>query len=59
MAVKTYRPLTTSSRYKTGSSFKEITKRRPEKSLVTTRKKTGGRNAYGRITARAIGGGHQ
>jgi len=59
MAVKTYRPLTPSSRYKTGSSFKEITKKRPEKSLVTTRKKTGGRNVYGRITARAIGGGHK
>jgi large subunit ribosomal protein L2 len=59
MAVKTYRPLTPSSRYKTGSSFQEITKKRPEKSLVTTRKKTGGRNVYGRITARAIGGGHK
>jgi large subunit ribosomal protein L2 len=59
MAVKTYRPLTPSNRYKTSNSFKEITKKRPEKSLVTTRKKTGGRNAYGRITARAIGGGHK
>jgi large subunit ribosomal protein L2 len=59
MAVKTYRPLTPSNRYKTSNSFKEITKKRPEKSLVTTRKKTGGRNAHGRITARAIGGGHK
>jgi len=43
----------------TVSSFAEVTKRRPEKSLVTTRKKTGGRNCYGRVTARAIGGGHK
>ncbi len=37
----------------------DITKTRPEKSLVVTRKKTGGRNCYGRITARGIGGGHK
>ncbi len=59
MAVKTFRPLTPSTRYITVSSFKEITKSRPEKALVTTRKKTGGRNVYGRVTARAIGGGHK
>jgi len=39
------------------SSFEEITKDRPEKSLVSIRKKTGGRNMYGRLTARGIGGG--
>ena len=39
-------------------SFQEITKKRPEKKLLTIKKKTGGRNCYGRITARAIGGGH-
>jgi len=43
----------------TVASFEEITKARPEKSLVKRRVKTGGRNAYGRITARAIGGGHK
>lgn len=59
MAVKSFRPLTPSSRYRTVSSFKEITKTRPEKKLVTIKKKTGGRNCYGRITARAIGGGHK
>ncbi|HAV65125.1 MAG TPA: 50S ribosomal protein L2 [Verrucomicrobiales bacterium] len=59
MAVKSFRPLTPTQRYKTVSSFSEITKRRPEKNLVTIRKKTGGRNCYGRITARAIGGGHK
>jgi large subunit ribosomal protein L2 len=41
------------------SSFAEITKSRPEKSLVVIRKKTGGRNVHGRVTARGIGGGHK
>ena len=41
------------------SSFSEITKTKPEKRLVKTKKKTGGRNSYGRITARGIGGGHK
>jgi large subunit ribosomal protein L2 len=59
MPVKSFRPLTPSQRYKTVSSFAEITKKRPEKRLSEIRKKTGGRNAYGRITARAIGGGHK
>lgn len=59
MPVKTFRPLTPSTRYITVSSFDEITKDRPEKSLVTIRKKTGGRNMYGRLTARGIGGGHK
>jgi large subunit ribosomal protein L2 len=59
MPVKTFRPLTPSLRYVTVASFEEITKRRPEKRLVTRRVKTGGRNVYGRITARAIGGGHK
>lgn len=59
MPVKTYRPLTPSRRFYTVSSFSEITKSRPEKSLVVIRKKTGGRNALGRVTARGIGGGHK
>ena len=59
MAVKTFRPLTPSTRYITISSFDEITKSRPEKSLIEIRKKTGGRNAQGRCTARGIGGGHK
>jgi large subunit ribosomal protein L2 len=59
MAVKTFRPLTPSTRYIAVASFDEITRTRPQKSLVTIRKKTGGRNAYGRVTARAIGGGHK
>lgn len=59
MAVKTFRPLTPSQRYLTYPSFEEITKTKPERSLVHIKKKTGGRNAYGRVTARAIGGGHK
>jgi large subunit ribosomal protein L2 len=41
------------------ASFDDITKTKPEKSLVFTRKKTGGRNVYGRVTSRGIGGGHK
>lgn len=59
MPVKTFRPLTPSTRYITIASYDEITKTRPEKSLVSIRKKTGGRNCYGRATARGIGGGHK
>lgn len=43
----------------TVQDFSDVTKTRPERSLVFTKKKTGGRNNYGRITARAIGGGHK
>jgi large subunit ribosomal protein L2 len=59
MPVKTFRPLTPSTRYITVASFEEITKTKPEKRLVQTRKKTGGRNCYGRVTSRGIGGGHK
>jgi large subunit ribosomal protein L2 len=59
MAVKSFRPLTPSTRYISIASFDEITKDRPEKSLVYTRKKTGGRNSYGRVTSRGRGQGHK
>jgi large subunit ribosomal protein L2 len=59
MPIKTFRPLTPSQRYVTYASFDEVTKTRPERHLVMIRKKTGGRNCYGRITARGIGGGHK
>ncbi|NLH74258.1 MAG: 50S ribosomal protein L2 [Verrucomicrobia bacterium] len=59
MAVKTFRPITPSRRYITVASFDEVTKGRPERKLVEVRKKTGGRNCYGRVTARGIGGGHK
>ena len=59
MPVKTFRPLTPSSRYTAYADYSDITKSKPEKSLVEIRKKTGGRNHYGRCTARGIGGGHK
>ena len=59
MPVKSFRPLTPSTRYITIASFDEITKTKPEKSLVYTRKKTGGRNCYGRVTSRGRGQGHK
>lgn len=59
MPVKSYRPLTPSTRYITIASYADITKTRPEKSLVFTRKKTGGRNSYGRVTSRGIGRGNK
>ncbi len=59
MPVKSFRPLTPSTRYVTIASFDDITKTKPEKALVFTRKKTGGRNCYGRITSRGIGQGEK
>jgi large subunit ribosomal protein L2 len=59
MALKTFRPLTPASRFKVLPTFEEVTKTKPEKSLVYTLKKSGGRNHSGRITCRHIGGGHK
>src|SRR5512133_2262972 len=59
MPVKTFRPLTPSTRYIAYADFSDITKSRPEKSLVQIRKRTGGRTSYGRVTARGIGGGNK
>src|SRR6266571_1926320 len=59
MPVQTFRPLTPSTRYVTYADYSDITKSKPEKSLVQIRKRTGGRNVYGRVTARGIGGGHK
>jgi large subunit ribosomal protein L2 len=59
MAVKTYKPVTPSLRGMTGYTFEEITKKKPERSLIVPRRKSGGRNAQGRITVRHRGGGHR
>jgi large subunit ribosomal protein L2 len=59
MPVKTFRPLTPSTRYIAYADYSDITKSKPEKSLVEIRKRSGGRNHYGRVTARGIGGGHK
>ncbi|MCE9611385.1 MAG: 50S ribosomal protein L2 [Chthoniobacter sp.] len=59
MALKSFRPLTPTNRFKVLPAFDEITKSKPEKSLVEVKAKTGGRNNNGRITTRHIGGGHK
>ncbi|PIW69049.1 MAG: 50S ribosomal protein L2 [Ignavibacteriales bacterium CG12_big_fil_rev_8_21_14_0_65_30_8] len=59
MAIKKLRPRTSGTRFMTRSSFDEITKTTPEKSLTVSLKKSGGRNNKGRITSRHIGGGHK
>lgn len=59
MAVKTYKPVTPSQRGMTGFTFEEITKKKPERSLIISRHKSGGRNAYGRVTVRHRGGGNR
>ena len=59
MGIKQYRPYTPSRRNMTSSTYEEITKKTPEKSLLATKKKHSGRNSYGRITVRHQGGGHR
>src|SRR5438046_7201499 len=59
MALKNYRPLTPTLRFKQLPAFNELTKWRPEKSLLEPKKKSGGRNNFGRLTSRHIGGGHK
>ena len=59
MGIKHYNPITPSTRNMTVSSFEEITKKTPEKSLLATKKKNAGRNSYGRITVRHQGGGNR
>ena len=59
MGRKTYRPYTPSRRNMTMSTFEEITKKTPEKSLLAKKKKNAGRNSYGRITVRHQGGGNR
>lgn len=59
MGMKHFNPTTPSLRNMTVSTFDEITKRTPEKSLLATKKKNSGRNSYGRITVRHQGGGNR
>jgi len=59
MPIKKYKPSTPAQRYKTTSTFEELTTNRPEKSLLKVLKRTGGRNNLGRMTARRRGGGHK
>lgn len=57
MPIKEYKPTSPGRRGMTGSTFEEVTKKRPEKSLVSPLKSKGGRNNQGRITVRHQGGG--
>ena len=59
MAIKKYKPTTAARRNMSVSAFDEITKKTPERSLVVSLSKSGGRNATGRITVRHIGGGNR
>jgi large subunit ribosomal protein L2 len=59
MPIKKYNPTSPGIRFRTNLTFEEITRSSPEKSLLTPLKKSGGRNFYGRVTARHRGGGHK
>ena len=59
MPIRTLKPVTPTQRYRTISTFEEITKKTPERSLTEKLSKTGGRNNRGRITSRRRGGGHK
>jgi large subunit ribosomal protein L2 len=57
MGIRTVKPSSPARRYLTYTTYDEITKKTPEKRLLTPKKRTGGRNSYGRITVRHRGGG--
>jgi large subunit ribosomal protein L2 len=59
MAIRYYKPTSPGRRFMSVSAFEEITKKTPEKSLLVAKKKSGGRNAQGKITVRHIGGGNR
>lgn len=59
MALKKYKPVTAGTRWRIGNAYAEVTTNKPEKSLVETKKSTGGRNSSGHLTMRYIGGGHK
>ena len=59
MGIRTLKPTSPARRYMTLLTNEEITKKTPEKSLLTPKRRTNGRNSYGRITVRHRGGGHK
>ena len=59
MGVREYKPTSAGRRFMSVTTFEEVTKDKPEKSLISPAKRTGGRNNLGRITTRHIGGGHK
>ncbi len=59
MGLKKFKPITPGQRHKINSTYSEVTTNVPEKSLVSKKKKSGGRNNDGRMTMRYLGGGHK
>jgi large subunit ribosomal protein L2 len=59
MAVRKLKPITPGQRFRVVNEFTEITTDKPEKSLLASKKRSGGRNSSGRMTMRYIGGGHK
>jgi large subunit ribosomal protein L2 len=59
MALKKFKPVTPGTRFKVGNTYEELTTDRPEKSLTTSLKKSGGRTNSGRMSMRYVGGGHK
>ena len=59
MSIKKLRPITPGQRFRVAASFEELSKVAPEKSLLSSKKNTGGRNSDGRRSMRYIGGGHK
>jgi large subunit ribosomal protein L2 len=59
MGVRKLKPMTPGQRHKVVNEYATVTESTPEKSLLTTKKKSGGRNNTGKMTMRYIGGGHK
>ncbi len=59
MPVKKFNPITPGTRFRVGNSFSEVTTDKPEKSLIASQKRSGGRNHDGKMTVRNRGGGHK
>ena len=59
MSVRKLKPITPAQRFRVVNGFDAITTDKPEKSLLTPKKRSGGRNNKGKMTARHIGGGHK
>ncbi len=59
MALRKFKPVTPGTRFRVGNSYQEVTTNKPEKSLIEPLKKSGGRNADGKMTMRQMGGGHK
>ena len=59
MSVKKFKPVTPGTRHRIGNTYDEVTTNKPEKSLIASKKRTGGRNHSGKMTMRYRGGGHK